>query len=128
MPPAARRRQLLLAGGAGGVFNALSVARSSGRSKASRGCAAAWTCGAGERRVAAQGIPGARASGRSVGESLGGRREGGLPVADHKLLTPVCSALPPGPPPPREPVMVFGTEATRERMAAPDPARHGQGG
>lgn len=48
-----------------------------------------------------------------------GLREDGLPVGDHELLTPVCSALSylarrhPG-----RPVMVFGSEATRERMAS----------
>jgi HAD superfamily hydrolase (TIGR01450 family) len=48
-----------------------------------------------------------------------GLRDDGLPVADDELLTPVCSALTylarrhAG-----EPVMVFGSEATRERMAA----------
>jgi HAD superfamily hydrolase (TIGR01450 family) len=48
-----------------------------------------------------------------------GLREDGLPVADDELLTPVCSALSylarrhPG-----SPAMVFGSEATRERMAA----------
>ena len=47
-----------------------------------------------------------------------GLREGGLLVADHDLLTPVCSALSylarrhGG-----EPALVFGSEATRERMA-----------
>lgn len=48
-----------------------------------------------------------------------GLREDGLPVGDDELLTPVCSALSylarrhPG-----RPAMVFGSEATRERMAA----------
>ena len=48
-----------------------------------------------------------------------GLREGGLPVGDDEVLTPVCSALSylarrhPG-----RPVMVFGSAATRERMAA----------
>ena len=47
-----------------------------------------------------------------------GLREDGLPVADDELLTPVCSALSylahrhPG-----EPAMVFGSQATRARMA-----------
>src|SRR5919106_325055 len=47
-----------------------------------------------------------------------GLRDGGLPVADRELLTPVCSALSylarrhRG-----EPALVFGSEATRERMA-----------
>ena len=47
-----------------------------------------------------------------------GLREDGLPVHDHELLTPVCSALSylerrhPG-----QPVMVFGSDATRERVA-----------
>jgi ribonucleotide monophosphatase NagD (HAD superfamily) len=47
-----------------------------------------------------------------------GLREDGLPVTDDELLTPVCSALSflarrhPG-----RPAMVFGSEATRERMA-----------
>lgn len=48
-----------------------------------------------------------------------GLRENGLPVADDELLTPVCSALSyiarrhPG-----QPVLVFGSEAARARMAA----------
>jgi HAD superfamily hydrolase (TIGR01450 family) len=48
-----------------------------------------------------------------------GLREDGLPVGDDELLTPVCSALSylerrhPG-----RPAMVFGSEATRQRMAA----------
>jgi HAD superfamily hydrolase (TIGR01450 family) len=47
-----------------------------------------------------------------------GLREDGLPVEDHELLTPVCSALSylarrhPG-----QPVIVFASEATTERMA-----------
>lgn len=47
-----------------------------------------------------------------------GLRDAGLPVGDDELLTPVCSALTyiarrhPG-----EPVMVFGSESTRQRMA-----------
>src|SRR5215475_10023395 len=41
-------------------------------SKASRGCAAAWTYGSGARRGVAQGFPGARVSRRPVGDSLGG--------------------------------------------------------
>lgn len=47
-----------------------------------------------------------------------GLRQDGLPVADDELLTPVCSALSylarrhPG-----EPAMVFGSQATRARMA-----------
>jgi HAD superfamily hydrolase (TIGR01450 family) len=47
-----------------------------------------------------------------------GLRDGGLPVEAHELLTPVCSALSylarrhPG-----EAAIVFGSEATRERMA-----------
>jgi HAD superfamily hydrolase (TIGR01450 family) len=70
-----------------------------------------------------------RASGRPLvlftnGSHLGpeafarGLREDGLPVDDRELLTPVCSALSylarrfPG-----RPAMVFGSEATRERMA-----------
>ena len=74
---------------------------------------------AAQERVAAQGFLGAKASGQPVGESLRGRHEDGLPVADHEPLTPVCSA--------RsclarrhrgQPVMMFGTEVTRERLAA----------
>jgi HAD superfamily hydrolase (TIGR01450 family) len=48
-----------------------------------------------------------------------GLRENGLPVEDDEMLTPVCSALSylarrhPG-----RPAMVFGSEVTRERMAA----------
>jgi NagD protein len=48
-----------------------------------------------------------------------GLRRDGLPVGDHEVLTPVCSALSylarrhPG-----RPAMVFGSDATRERMAA----------
>jgi NagD protein len=48
-----------------------------------------------------------------------GLREAGLPVADDEVLTPVCSAISylrrrlPG-----RPVMVFGSESVRERMAA----------
>jgi NagD protein len=48
-----------------------------------------------------------------------GLREDGLPVGDDEVLTPVCSALSylarrhPG-----RPVMVFGSDATCERMAA----------
>src|SRR5829696_2190039 len=70
-----------------------------------------------------------RASGRPLvlftnGSHMGpeafarGLREDGLPVADDELLTPVCSALTylarrhAG-----QPVMVFGSEATRRRMA-----------
>ena len=70
-----------------------------------------------------------RASGRPLalftnGSHIGpeafarGLRDDGLPVADDELLTPVCSALSylsrrhAG-----RPVMVFGSEATRERMA-----------
>jgi HAD superfamily hydrolase (TIGR01450 family) len=71
-----------------------------------------------------------RASGRPLvlftnGSHIGpeafasGLREDGLPVGDDELLTPVCSALTylsrrhPG-----QPAMVFGSVATRERMAA----------
>lgn len=71
-----------------------------------------------------------RASGRPLvlftnGSHIGpeafaaGLRDDGLPVADDELLTPVCSALSylarrhPG-----EPAMVFGSEATRARLAA----------
>lgn len=71
-----------------------------------------------------------RASGRPLvlftnGSHIGpeafaqGLRDDGLPVGDDELLTPVCSALSylarrhPG-----QPVMVFGSDATRERMAA----------
>jgi HAD superfamily hydrolase (TIGR01450 family) len=71
-----------------------------------------------------------RASGRPLvlftnGSHMGpeafarGLREDGLPVEDDELLTPVCSALTylarrhPG-----EPALVFGSPATRERMAA----------
>ena len=71
-----------------------------------------------------------RASGRPLvlftnGSHMGpeafarGLREDGLQVEDDELLTPVCSALSylarrhPG-----RPTMVFGSEATRERMAA----------
>jgi NagD protein len=71
-----------------------------------------------------------RASGRPLvlftnGSHIGpeafaqGLRENGLPVADDELLTPVCSALTylarrhPG-----QPAFVFGSEATRSRMAA----------
>ena len=71
-----------------------------------------------------------RASGRPLvlftnGSHIGpeafaaGLRENGLPVADDELLTPVCSALTylarrhPG-----QPALVFGSEATRARMAA----------
>jgi 5'-nucleotidase len=71
-----------------------------------------------------------RASGRPLvlftnGSHIGpeafaaGLREDGLPVADDELLTPVCSALTylarryPG-----EPTIVFGSDATRSRMAA----------
>jgi NagD protein len=85
----------------------------------------------------AQPLPGAvevleaiRASGRPLvlftnGSHIGpeafaaGLREDGLPVADDELLTPVCSALTylarrhPG-----EPAIVFGSDATRARMAA----------
>src|SRR5215207_1195228 len=70
-----------------------------------------------------------RASGRPLvlftnGSHMGpdafarGLRDDGLPVADDELLTPVCSALTylarrhAG-----EPVLVFGSEATRERIA-----------
>jgi 5'-nucleotidase len=70
-----------------------------------------------------------RASGRPLvlftnGSHMGpeafaaGLREDGLPVADDELLTPVCSALSylarrhPG-----RPVLVFGSEAARKRMA-----------
>ena len=70
-----------------------------------------------------------RASGRPLvlftnGSHMGpeafarGLREDGLPVEDDELLTPVCSALSylarrhPG-----EPALVFGSEATRRRMA-----------
>lgn len=48
-----------------------------------------------------------------------GLREAGLPVGDDEVLTPVCSAISylrrrmPG-----RPVMVFGSESVRERMAA----------
>jgi HAD superfamily hydrolase (TIGR01450 family) len=48
-----------------------------------------------------------------------GLRDDGLPVGDHELLTPVCSALSylarrhPG-----RPAMVFGSDNVRERMAA----------
>jgi 5'-nucleotidase len=48
-----------------------------------------------------------------------GLRENGLPVEDDEVLTPVCSALSylaerhPG-----RPTMVFGSDATRERMTA----------
>jgi 5'-nucleotidase len=71
-----------------------------------------------------------RASGRPLvlftnGSHIGpeafaaGLRDDGLPVADDELLTPVCSALTyiarrhPG-----EPAIVFGSDATRSRMAA----------
>ena len=71
-----------------------------------------------------------RASGRPLvlftnGSHMGpeafarGLREDGLPVADDELLTPVCSALSylaqrhAG-----QPALVFGSEATRARMAA----------
>ena len=71
-----------------------------------------------------------RASGRPLvlftnGSHIGpeafaqGLRENGLPVADDELLTPVCSALTylarrhAG-----QPALVFGSEATRARMAA----------
>jgi HAD superfamily hydrolase (TIGR01450 family) len=71
-----------------------------------------------------------RASGRPLvlftnGSHIGpeafaaGLREDGLPVADDELLTPVCSALTYiarrhlG-----EPALVFGSEATRSRMAS----------
>jgi HAD superfamily hydrolase (TIGR01450 family) len=71
-----------------------------------------------------------RASGRPLvlftnGSHIGpeafarGLRENGLPVEDDELLTPVCSALSylaerhPG-----RPTMVFGSDATRERMVA----------
>jgi HAD superfamily hydrolase (TIGR01450 family) len=71
-----------------------------------------------------------RASGRPLvlftnGSHIGpeafaqGLREDGLPVGDDELLTPVCSALSylarrhRG-----RPTMVFGSEATRDRMAA----------
>jgi HAD superfamily hydrolase (TIGR01450 family) len=71
-----------------------------------------------------------RASGRPLvlftnGSHMGpeafarGLREDGLPVGDDELLTPVCSALSylarkhPG-----EPVLVFGSEAARDRMAS----------
>ena len=71
-----------------------------------------------------------RASGRPLvlftnGSHIGpeafaqGLRENGLPVADDELLTPVCSALTylarrhPG-----QAALVFGSEATRARMAA----------
>jgi HAD superfamily hydrolase (TIGR01450 family) len=71
-----------------------------------------------------------RASGRPLvlftnGSHIGpeafarGLREDGLPIADDELLTPVCSALTylarrhPG-----RPALVFGSEATRSRMAA----------
>jgi HAD superfamily hydrolase (TIGR01450 family) len=70
-----------------------------------------------------------RASGRPLvlftnGSHIGpeafakGLREDGLPVEDHELLTPVCSALSylarrhPG-----RPAMVFGSEVVRQRMA-----------
>jgi NagD protein len=70
-----------------------------------------------------------RASGRPLvlftnGSHIGpeafarGLRADGLPVADDELLTPVCSALTylarrhPG-----EPALVFGSDATRERIA-----------
>ncbi len=71
-----------------------------------------------------------RASGRPLvlftnGSHMGpdafarGLREDGLPVGDDEMLTPVCSALTylarrhRG-----EPALVFGSEATRERMAS----------
>jgi hypothetical protein len=60
-----RRRQLLLARGAGGGLSGASGAR-----EAWRGCAAAWTCGSGERRVESQGLPGAMTSGAVLGKSL----------------------------------------------------------
>jgi hypothetical protein len=73
--PAARRRRQRLARGAWrrpqrplGCPPQRRVAR---RSVVLRGFAAAWTCDSGARRVAAQGFPGARASGRPVGESWG---------------------------------------------------------
>jgi HAD superfamily hydrolase (TIGR01450 family) len=45
-------------------------------------------------------------------------REDGLPVEEHELLTPVCSALSYlARRHPRQPVLVFGSEATAERMA-----------
>jgi HAD superfamily hydrolase (TIGR01450 family) len=47
-----------------------------------------------------------------------GLREDGLPVHDHELLTPVCSALSYlARRHPAQPVIVFGSEPTRERMA-----------
>jgi HAD superfamily hydrolase (TIGR01450 family) len=47
-----------------------------------------------------------------------GLREDGLPVADDEVLTPVCSALTYlARRHPREPVMVFGSDAVRQRMA-----------
>ena len=71
-----------------------------------------------------------RASGRPLvlftnGSHIGpeafaaGLRENGLPVADDELLTPVCSALTYlARRHPRQPALVFGSEATRARMAA----------
>jgi HAD superfamily hydrolase (TIGR01450 family) len=48
-----------------------------------------------------------------------GLRENGLPVDDDELLTPVCSAITYlARRHPREPALVFGSESTRERMAA----------
>jgi HAD superfamily hydrolase (TIGR01450 family) len=45
-------------------------------------------------------------------------REDGLPVEEHELLTPVCSALSYlARRHPRQPVLVFASEATTERMA-----------
>ena len=70
-----------------------------------------------------------RASGRPLvlftnGSHMGpeafaqGLREDGLPVEDHELLTPVCSALSYlGRTHPGQRVLVFGSEATIERMA-----------
>jgi HAD superfamily hydrolase (TIGR01450 family) len=70
-----------------------------------------------------------RASGRPLvlftnGSQLGPEafaralREDGLPVQDHELLTPVCSALSYlARRHPSQPVIVFASEATRERMA-----------
>jgi HAD superfamily hydrolase (TIGR01450 family) len=71
-----------------------------------------------------------RASGRPLvlftnGSHMGpeafaeGLRRDGLPVADDELLTPVCSALTYlDRRHSREPALVFGSEAVRERMAA----------
>src|SRR5499427_2554433 len=61
------------------------------RSKASRGCAAAWTCSSGARRGVAQGFLGAKASGRPVEENWGGRLHTGSQGAQRCKPPPQCA-------------------------------------